>query len=382
MSNIDWIRLACIPGIGAARAMRLINHYGDPGSALAADAAGWAALGLPKKLHARRHEPDTELLQQTQEWLTVPGHDLVTRGHMHDSPILRTMDGAPAWLYAIGDTDLLTRPAIAIVGSRNPTPAGIEHARDFAAQLARSGFVIVSGLARGIDAAAHEGALAANGMTIAVCGTGLDRVYPAANKTLAERIAANGLLLSEFNLGTLPARGNFPRRNRIIAGLSSGTLVVEAARASGSLITARMALEAGRDVFALPGSVHNPLARGCHQLIREGAKLVEMASDIFEDIAPTLDASDLGLHTPDNSDQGGADAPHQTTPAPTDDSDDERLLAALGHAPARIDDLVERTGWPADAVSSTLLILELQGRVATTPGGAYMRTHQDNPGVS
>ena len=345
MSTRDWLRLACLPGIGPLRAARLVAHYGSPGAALSGDAAGWRALGLPQTLWHQRAQPDTTLLARTEDWLTTAGHALITPDHEHAAPMLADLHAAPAWLYAVGDTELLTRPAIAIVGSRNPSSAGIEHARDFAGQLARSGFVIVSGLARGIDAAAHEGALAADGMTIAVCGTGLDRVYPAVNKPLAERIAANGLLVSEFNLGTLPSRGNFPRRNRIIAGLGSGTLVVEAARASGSLITARMALEAGREVFALPGSVHNPLARGCHQLIREGAKLVETARDVYEDILPTL-------------------------------AFDE---AATALAPARIDDLVERTGWSTDAVSSSLLILELQGRVTTTPGGAYVRNSKPNP---
>lgn len=371
MSQYDWVRLACTPGIGASRANRLVAHYGTPVAALAADAAGWAALGLGQKLHARRNQPDTELIERTQSWLSESANDLVTTEHRHMSAQLSTLDKPPAWLYAVGDTELLTRPAIAIVGSRNPTPVGAEHARDFAAQLARSGFVIVSGLARGIDAAAHEGALSVDGMTIAACGTGLDRVYPAANKQLAERIAQNGLLISEFNLGTLPSRGNFPRRNRIIAGLSHGTLVIEAARESGSLITARLALEAGRDVFALPGSVHNPLARGCHRLIREGAKLVETASDLFEDIAPMLtdQAASLAWQTPQADTTPNSKGEHDPT-----DSANEHLLAALGHAPARIDELVERTGWAANDVSSTLLILELQGRVVATSGGAYMRT--------
>jgi len=368
VSTGDWIRLACIPGIGATRAARLVAHYGSPAAALRGDAAGWAALGLPRNLHAHRGQPDTALIERTEAWLEHDGHALVTPAHPHFPAALAALEQAPLWLYAIGDSELLTRPAIAIVGSRNPTPAGIAHARDFAGQLASSGFVIVSGLARGIDAAAHEGALAADGMTIAVCATGLDRVYPAANKELAERIAASGLLVSEFNLGTLPARGNFPRRNRIIAGLSAGTLVIEAARASGSLITARMALEAGREVFAVPGSVHNPLARGCHQLIREGAKLVETAADVYEDILPTLAQAGSELQAP----AGDSDAASAATGADLS-SDDEQLLAALGHAPARIDDLVERTGWPADAVASTLLILELQGQVVTMPGGAYMR---------
>lgn len=361
MTDLAWIRLACTPGIGASRGLQLVARYGGPEAALASDPAGRAALGLPRDL-----QPDEALVERTRNWLAADGHTLITPAHEHASQALQATPAPPAWLYGVGDTELLARPAIAIVGSRNPSRVGTQQAHDFAAQLARSGFVIVSGLARGIDTAAHEGALSVDGMTVAVCGTGLDRVYPAANKPLAERIAASGLLLSEFNLGTLPSRGNFPRRNRIIAGLSAGTLVVEAARASGSLITARLALEAGREVFALPGSPNNPLARGCNQLIRDGAKLAETASDVFEDVAPALAQCDTALSPP----PGGGD----DQPPDSGGSDNERLLAALGHAPAHIDDLVERTGWPADAVSSTLLILELQGRVTATPGGAYMRS--------
>lgn len=370
MSERDWLRLACTPGVGATLGARLIERYHTPAAALAAGDAGWRALGIPARARAALAEADNARVTETEHWLAEDTHHFVTADHPHYPTALAELTPAPPWLYAIGDTDLLRYPAIAIVGSRNPTPAGLEHAHEFGRALASAGLVVVSGLARGIDAAAHEGALAADGMTIAVCGTGLDRVYPAMHRDLARRIADNGLLLSEFGLGTQPARGNFPRRNRVIAGLCAATLVVEAAKASGSLITARLASQAGRDVFALPGSIHNPLARGCHQLIRDGAKLVETTDHILEDIAGVLD----GFRPPAGaSDNGEKSAGNQ---ADSDDGDDEHaaLLAALGHAPARIDDLVARTGWPADAVSSTLLILELEGRVVATPGGAYMRT--------
>lgn len=324
---------------------------------------------MPRPARAALAAPDSARAEEAERWLAADDHHFVTRAHSHYPNALAELTPAPPWLYALGDTELLNHPAIAIVGSRNPTPGGLEAAREFGAALAGAGLVVVSGLARGIDAAAHEGALAANGMTIAVCGTGLDRVYPAMHTDLAERIAASGLLLSEFALGTQPVPGNFPRRNRIIAGLCTATLVVEAARRSGSLITARMASAAGRDVFALPGSIHNPLARGCHQLIRDGAKLVETTDHILEDIAGVLDGF---RRPPADTDASQKSEPDRQDGA-SEDADHVALLTALGHAPARIDELVARTGWSPDAVSSTLLILELQGRVHAGPGGAYTR---------
>jgi len=369
----DWLRLACTPGIGATLGARLIERYGSPAAALAAGDAGWRGLNIPAPtrtaLANSAADHDSERIAEAERWLADDDRYLITRDSDHYPTALAELLPAPPWLYAIGDIDLLRYPAIAIVGSRNPTPSGRDAAREFGAALARAGLVVVSGLARGIDAAAHEGALAADGMTIAVCGTGLDRVYPAANRELAEQIAANGLLLSEFALGTQPVRGNFPRRNRVIAGLCTATLVVEAARASGSLITARMAIGSGRDVFALPGSIHNPLARGCHQLIRDGAKLVETTDHILEDIAGVLD----GFRPPSQSSSEPAPGQPDQSDTSTGHAAHETLMTALGHAPARIDDLIQRTGWSADAVSSTLLILELEGRVVAAPGGAYMR---------
>lgn len=370
MSQRDWLRLATTPGIGATLSARLLAHAGTPAQALAAGDAAWQRIGIPAP--ARRHlaSDDSTGAETAERWLAeAPNRYFVTRDQPCYPGALADLEPPPPWLYALGDVDLLNRPAIAIVGSRHPTHAGLAAAREFGQALASAGLVVVSGLARGIDAAAHEGALAGNGMTIAVCGTGLDRVYPAANRELAGRIADNGLLVSEFALGTQPARGNFPSRNRIIAGLCSATLVVEAARQSGSLITARMAAAAGREVFALPGSIHNPLARGCHQLIRDGAKLVETTDHILEEIAAGLDG--YRLHPASGEDRPVGASEH--APADALDDDSAQLLSALGHAPARIDDLVARTGWSADAVSSRLLILELEGQVVASPGGAYTR---------
>lgn len=362
-----WLTLARAPGLGAALADRLLARHGDAGAALAAGRTAWREAGVPEPARDFLAAPDEDALAADLAWLERPGHTLLTRNDPRYPAALTELAQPPPWLFAIGDLDLLGVPGFAIVGSRNPTRAGVEHARDFGAEMAAAGFAVVSGLAAGIDAAAHEGALAADGMTVAVCGTGLDRVYPARNRALARRIAEHGLLLSEFPLGTEPRAGNFPRRNRIIAGLGIGTLVVEAARTSGSLITARLALEAGREVFALPGPVDHPLARGCHRLIREGAKLVECAADILEEIAPQL-----GPH-PGRLTKAGA-APDEAGSALGDDY--RLLLESLGPGPARIDDLVERSGLTTEAVSSMLLILELQGWVAPGSGGTFQRTSE------
>jgi DNA processing protein len=296
---------------------------------------------------------------ELQAWLAQPGHHFLTADDPCYPARLRELGDTPA-LYAIGDPEVLQQPQLAIVGSRHPTPAGLDNTRAFASTLASRGFVITSGLALGVDGAAHEAALSAGGLTVAVCGTGLDRVYPARHRDLARRIAQHGVLISEFPPGTPPLPNHFPRRNRLISGLSLGVLVVEAALDSGSLITARMATGQGREVFAIPGSIHNPLARGCHRLIRDGAKLVETVDDILEEIAPQLDlAQDIALPAGQNN--------------PELDRDYRHLLDALSYEPARIDTLVDRTGLTTNAVSSMLLILELRGLVAQAPGGAYMQ---------
>jgi DNA processing protein len=359
-----WLILARAPGLGAVLAGRLLERHAGAAAVLAAGPGAWRETGVPEAAREALTKPDEELLAADLDWLARPRHTLITRNDPRYPAALSEIAQPPPWLFAVGDLDLLDAPGFAVVGSRNPSPAGVAHARDFAAEMARSGFVVVSGMASGIDTAAHEGALAADGMTVAVCGTGLDRVYPARNRDLARRIAERGLLLSEFTLGTEPKAGHFPRRNRVIAGLAVGTLVVEATRTSGSLITARLALEAGREVFALPGSVDSPLARGCHRLIREGAKLVETAADILEEIAPQLG-------------QRAEGKPAATATSENDeialDADYGRLLACLEHGPADVDTLVERSGLTADTVSSMLLILELRGRVAHAPGGSFQR---------
>lgn len=286
-------------------------------------------------------------------------------GHPDYPPQLLAIPDPPPLLYLQGDPTSLTAPAIAIVGSRGPTPAGRDTAREFARRLAAAGLVVTSGLAAGIDAAAHRGALQAGGRTVAVCGTGLDLTYPAHHRALAAEIAAAGALVSEFPPGTPPLPAHFPRRNRIISGLSLGVLVVEARHRSGSLITARLAAEQGREVFALPGSVHNPLARGCHRLIRDGARLVETPEEVLAGLQHDLFAALPGMPTQ-------APAATAISGGPLDTAG-KILLNACGFEPVGVDTLVARTGMTAAAVASTLVLLELRGEIESSAGGLFCR---------
>lgn len=305
---------------------------------------------------------DAERLARDLDWLAQPDHHLLTCLDPQYPRLLREIARPPVLLFVAGDKELLARAQLAIVGSRNPTPAGLENARAFADTLTRAGLVVTSGLALGIDGAAHRGALDADGRSIAVLGTGLDRIYPARHEELASRLVRHGALVSEFPLGTAPKAENFPRRNRVISGLSLGTLVVEAAAQSGSLITARCAGEQGREVFAIPGSIHSPLARGCHALLREGAKLVESAQDIIEELASLAALTAPPL--PEGEESAlMCDDPQQTA-----------LLTHIGHDPISIDTLVERSGLTAHSISSMLVEMELLGIIAACPGGRYMRT--------
>jgi DNA processing protein len=300
-----------------------------------------------------------------QAWIKGPRHDLVAFTDPRYPASLRGLERCPIALYVAGDAQVLNDPQLAIVGSRNPTAAGRDTAFRFAESLAACGLAITSGLAAGIDSAAHRGALAAQGITLAVLGNGIDRIYPRSNQPLGEEISFRGALISEFPLGTPPRREHFPQRNRIIAALSMGTLVVEAARRSGSLITARLAADQNRELFAVPGSIHNPLSRGCHELIRQGAKLTETVADILSEL--NFSAFFAGVRRgPDGLDsaqgiEAGMDKEHKI------------LLDALGFDPADLDMLVVRTGFKAEAVSSMMLILELEGHVQAAPGGRYSR---------
>jgi len=302
-----------------------------------------------------------------KDWLADPDHHLVEKGSDDFPAFLSKIPDPPDRLFVIGNIDALHMPALAIVGSRNPTEQGRRNAYEFAKHLGRSGFCIVSGLAQGIDAAAHEGALAAQAMTVAFLGHGIDQVYPAVNESLAKRIAQNnGAVCTEFPLGTPPRRENFPQRNRLISGLSVGTLVVEAASRSGSLISARLASEQGREIFAIPGSIHNPLSRGCHKLIRQGAKLVESADDIVSELGPIIEHM---VQIPEP-------AKHSDIGVPKPDTDYEMLLDAMAYDPVSADELANRSGLTIDQVSSMLLILELEGKIEAQAGGHYSRLHR------
>lgn len=370
-----WLRLTEAAGVGPVAARRLLARFGPPQDIFAQEAGAWRGCVSAAQAQALAHPGEVleALVERTWQWLQgtpppdgpgtaraivtladvrYPGALLATE----DPPLLLYLEGAGALL---GAAALVPPRCLAVVGSRNPTAQGGEHARGFAKALRDAGFTIVSGLARGIDAAAHEGALQARPepstpATIAVVGTGLDQVYPRAHRPLAARIAATGLLMSEYPLGTPPLAPNFPKRNRIIAGLSQGTLVVEAALASGSLITARLAAEQGREVFAIPGSIHAPQSRGCHALIRQGAKLVESVQDIAEELS--LPAS--------------APAP---AAAPQSGAAQDPVLRALGFDPMGLDALVARTGMDAASLQVRLLELELAGLVARLPGGLFQQ---------
>jgi DNA processing protein len=352
-------RLARAPGLSAGHLRSLVAAGGDLEHACSRAALG--AVRLPPAAHARLATTDETDIDADLAWAATSGTRLVLAIDRDYPPLLAATSGAPAALYVQGSAALLAAPQLAMVGSRSPTPAGRATAREFAAHFARAGLTITSGLALGVDAASHEGALLGGGATIAVCGTGLDRVYPAEHAGLAARIRERGALVSEFPPGTQPKRANFPLRNRIISGLTLGTLVVEAARESGALITARLALEAGREVFAIPGSIHSPQSHGCHQLIRDGARLVEEAADVWTELQISVRKEPL------------TGAPLPAGAAPVLDKEYEMLLDALGFEPATIDALVARTGLPSESIASMLLILELEGRIQALPGGHYGR---------
>lgn len=358
-----WLRLILTPGLGPRTARKLLSVFGLPDAIFA---AGLPALlrVLPEPLARELAQPPSAEAQSaidaTEHWLaTSTAHALVTLADGDYPQALLSTADPPIVLFAIGHLELLNRPAVAIVGSRNATQQGIANAEGFATALARAGVTVVSGLALGIDAAAHRGALAAEGgaSTIAVVGTGVDVVYPSSHRALTQDIRSRGVVISEFPLRTPAIAHNFPRRNRIIAGLARGVLVVEAALRSGSLITARLAAEAGRDVFAIPGSIHSPLAKGCHRLIREGAKLAESAQDVLED---------LGVQAP-------APPPRRDPPAGGTDAPDDALLALIGHDPVDLDTLAKRSGRSASELAAALLELELAQHVERLPGNRYQR---------
>jgi DNA processing protein len=356
----NWIRLEQTPGVGAETARKLLGAFGLPDNIFAASYSALQKL-VSERIATALVAPVSDELQaqidKTLAWADMAGNAVLTLADDDYPKALLDIADPPAILYVKGRVDLLRAPSLAVVGSRNATTQGIVDAERFSEALSRAGLTVASGLALGIDAAAHQGALRGAGSTIAVIGTGADIVYPARNRSLAHRIAAEGCIVSEYPLGMPAIAANFPRRNRIISGLARGVLVVEAAAQSGSLITARMAGEQGRDVFAIPGSIHSPLAKGCHQLIKQGAKLVESAEDILEEL------------------RGFAAATAHTAPASAsaNNSSAHPLLKVMGFEPVHIDTLIARRDSDAATISAQLLTLELEGAIETLPGGMVRR---------
>lgn len=376
-----WLRLTLTPGVGNETARQLLKACASPQAIFALEPEGLASLGTARLALALATDPEdlAALLDRTLAWLAAgPDRCVITLGDAAYPASLLDTDDPPLMLYLLGSLArspgvFEAHPSLAIVGSRNPTPQGVVHARQFARFFSESGLCVVSGLALGVDGAAHDGALQGGSPTFAVVGTGLDRVYPKKHLALAHRIAEQGLLISEFPLGTPPLNANFPRRNRIISGLSLGTLVVEAALQSGSLITARLAAEQGKEVFAIPGSIQSQQSRGCHLLIRQGAKLVESAQDVLEELRVQLPLLQGSLTL---------SAPHAEDPCEAQSSLDaiseggafaQALLQALGFEASSLDALQARTGWATAQLQAELLNLELDGVIARLPGGLFMR---------
>jgi len=349
-----WLSLSLTRGLGGESSRRLLKEFGSPEAVFSASGSALKSIvkaNIAAEITAGINE---DQLTSTLVWLEDDNNHVVTLADSDYPQSLLNITDPPLLLYIKGRLDLLNRAALGVVGSRNATPQGINNAEAFAKSLSEAGLCIISGMAHGIDAAAHRGALQGQGSSIAVVGTGLDKVYPAANRDLAHALAAHGALISEFPLCTPPLAANFPRRNRIISGMSVGSLVVEASLQSGSLITARLALEQGRDVFAIPGSIHSPQSKGCHALIKQGAKLVEAAQDILEE---------LGEHVT---------MPRAASVAPQQDSE---ILTQMGFDAVDMDTLSERSGLTVSQLSAMLLTLELDGCICTLPGGLYQRIH-------
>lgn len=370
-----WLILLRAPGLGPATLRELVTRHGSAPAALAVARRQLSLDGADPAFASWLRAPDRARIDEDLAWLAASDHALLTFDRLDDFPeLLHEIPSAPAALFVAGDVAALWRPQIAVVGSRAASHAGRSNATTFTRALAAAGFAITSGLAEGIDGAAHEAALAAGATTIAVLGTGPDRVYPTSHRDLSARIASHGALVSEFPPGTPAHASHFPRRNRLIAGLGLGTLVVEASLRSGSLITARNAVDAGREVFAIPGSIHHALARGCHELIRNGARLVESAEEVIAELAPL--ALRWGMSVQERmASAEGVEVP----PAPSkrstraDDPDYRVLFEVLGHDAVGIDQLARRSGLDVAALSSMLLMLELEGAVVATPGGGYAR---------
>ncbi|MFZ5635393.1 MAG: DNA-processing protein DprA [Pseudomonadota bacterium] len=377
-ADIEALLALLLPGGPVAPRRALLDAHGGPAAVRALPRARWREAGLEpaqiRALEGDRTALDPALLARCRDWLREPGHRLLGWHDPDYPPLLRRAGSPPLALFVAGDPTLLWHPSVAVVGSRGPTAGGRDNARAFARALVEAGFAVTSGLAAGVDRVAHDAALDADGLTVAVLGTGPDVPYPREHAGLLARIATHGAVVSEHPPGTTARREHFPSRNRILAGLSLGTLVIEAAARSGALITARLAADAGREVFAVPGSIHNPMARGCHRLIRDGAALVESADEVISALGAWAGALRGELRRRLAVEPAAkAGKPFVGSP-PADEPAHDRLWCALGHDPSTMDQLAERTGLTAAALSSMLLTMELQGRVAVEHGRYSRRT--------
>lgn len=364
-----WLALHKTPGIGPLTFSQLIEHFPDP-KALFDNPELVTRLDLTparkQTLQTYLQDPDWESVETELQWSDNGDNHIILLNHPQYPGLLKQIHSPPPLLFVKGHLEVLNDIQLAIVGSRNPSIDGSESARNFAHHLAKHGMVITSGLALGIDAQSHYGALAAQGKSIAVAGTGLDRIYPARHKKLAWQLVDQGAIISEYSLGTGPVKHNFPQRNRIISGLSVGTLVVEAALKSGSLITARYALEQDREVFAIPGSIHNPLSRGCHQLIKSGAKLVETADDILDELSSLMLASRMIEANDINTESESGNSQLNTALIP---KIQQRILKNIGHSPVSVDAVIERSGLSAAEITANLVLLEVDDYIQSHPGG-------------
>ena len=370
---LAWVSLTRAPALDAAAVSRALQALSAARHLVRASSAAYARAGLPATACEFLSSVHAAPTTAERAWLDDAHHHVIPFTDPHYPALLRTQQRHPLALYVAGNPGVLNDPQLAIVGSRNPSPQGRAISQEFAEHLAARGLAITSGLAVGIDSAAHRGALMAQGVTLALLGSGADVIYPRANCSLAREIQRQGAVVSAFPLGTAPRREHFPQRNALIAGISLGTLVVEAARRSGSLITARLACDLGRELFAIPGSIHNPLSRGCHELIRQGAKLTETAHDILSELNFSAFFAHVETAAGAATSDAAVAAAGDRSPASGMDKEHKILLDALGFDPADLDVLVVRTGFKPEAVSSMMLILELEGHVQAAPGGRYSR---------
>lgn len=368
----SWVSLLRVPGVGPKTFQKLLDAFNSPPEVFSSSSQSLKQAGFSEKIISAINDAENTISSlEDIKWLESADSHYIITIHCPEYPaLLKQISNPPPLLFVQGNLSILNDPQLAIVGSRNPTQGGLSNTHEFAKYLSRSGLCITSGLALGVDGAAHQGAIDTNSPTIAVIATGVDRVYPARHRELAHQIVIHGAIISEFPIGTQARPENFPRRNRIISGIAHGTLVIEAAKRSGSLITAKLSSEQNREVFAIPGSIHNPLARGCHQLIKEGAKLVETAQDILEEMASIIDVNSLHNDT----DQTISETETTADITVADDSiEHQNLLDKMGYDPVSIDELVIRTEQDPASIAATLLILELQNKVSSNGGGTYTR---------